>query len=103
MDDAKNGKEAAEEHARQIEEQTSPPEPLNLADTQRYSAEQQEVKDGKRQEGPVVPYAYIAINALILFAIYYYAGKKPISEGLALIETTRSGAASARRMNGFTA
>lgn len=64
------------------------PEPFNFADVARYSAEKARAERGDKDAHgnpitPVVPYAYLLINFAILVAIYYRAGKKPISEGLA--------------------
>jgi F-type H+-transporting ATPase subunit b len=57
------------------------PEHFNFADLDRYKKEKEEIAAGKR-EGATTPYLYVLINAIVLFAIYYYAGKKPVSEGL---------------------
>lgn len=62
-------------------------EPFNFADVNRYQLEKErEAKGEKDAHGkplaPVTPYAYLLINAAILFFIYYRAGKKPITEGL---------------------
>lgn len=70
------------------------PEPFNFADINRYQTEKDQAareatnprvdEHGKKLPPivPVTPYAYLLINAAILFYIYYRAGKKPISEGL---------------------
>lgn len=63
------------------------PAPFNLADVGRYQAEKAaEARGEKDAHGnpvtPVTPYLYLVINALVLFGIYYYAGKKPISAAL---------------------
>ncbi|GAC1358868.1 MAG: hypothetical protein NVSMB47_11730 [Polyangiales bacterium] len=55
-------------------------EPFNFANFQRYGQEKDEAAKGHGV--PVTPYIYVLINALVLYAIYYYAGKKPVSEGL---------------------
>ena len=57
------------------------PERFNLGDLERYKKDKDEVAAGKR-EAATTPYIYVLINALVLFAIYYYAGKKPIGDGL---------------------
>jgi F-type H+-transporting ATPase subunit b len=63
------------------------PEPFNFADINRYQLEKDKAAKGEKDAHgnpivPVTPYAYLLINAAILFFIYYRAGKKPISEGL---------------------
>ena len=57
------------------------PEHFNFADLDRYKKQKEEVAAGTR-EAATTPYLYVLINALVLFAIYYYAGKKPIGDGL---------------------
>jgi F-type H+-transporting ATPase subunit b len=63
------------------------PAPFNLADVARYQAEKEAASRGAKDAHgnpvtPVTPYAYLVINALILYAIYYYAGRKPIGAAL---------------------
>jgi len=63
------------------------PEPFNFADTSRFQKEKDMAAKGEKDEhgkvpSPVTPYAYLVINAAILFFIYYSAGKKPIAAGL---------------------
>jgi F-type H+-transporting ATPase subunit b len=63
------------------------PAPFNFADVNRYQAEKARADKGEKDEHgnpivPVTPYAYLLINAAILFYIYYRAGKKPIMDGL---------------------
>jgi F0F1-type ATP synthase membrane subunit b/b' len=69
--------EGAHEHDHNI----GMPEHFNFADTDRFRKEKEEIVAGKR-EAATTPYLYVLINAIVLFAIYYYAGKKPISDGL---------------------
>ena len=57
------------------------PEHFNFADLDRYKKQKDEVAAGTR-ESATTPYLYVLINALVLYAIYYYAGKKPIGDGL---------------------
>jgi F-type H+-transporting ATPase subunit b len=94
------GEGAAEgEHEKGGEElhhEIGPPEPMNVADVERYRREsciasgkapaECGVTDEQAKEmqgkAPVIPYVYILINALALYAMYYYLGKKPIGEGL---------------------
>ncbi len=56
-------------------------EPFNFADFDRYKKEKEEV-DAKKRDAAVTPYIYVLINALVLFALYYYLGRKPIMAGL---------------------
>lgn len=63
------------------------PEPFNFADINRYQAEKEKAARGEKDAHgnpivPVTPYAYLLVNAAILFYIYYRAGKKPIVDGL---------------------
>ena len=74
-------KHEGEAEAEGAEGERHHPEPFNFADFQRYGQEKDEAAKGHGV--PVTPYVYILINALVLYAIYYYAGKKPVSDGLA--------------------
>lgn len=63
------------------------PEPFNFADTTRYQLEKEKAAKGEKDAHgnpivPVTPYAYLLINAAILFLIYYRVGKKPVMDGL---------------------
>jgi F-type H+-transporting ATPase subunit b len=63
------------------------PEAFNFADTERFRIEKEKAARGEKDEHnnpivPVTPYAYLLVNAAILFAIYYKFGKKPITDGL---------------------
>ena len=81
---------AAGEHGEHVHH----PEPFNFADINRYQTEKDQAareiasprvdEHGKKLPPivPVTPYAYLLINAAILFYIYYRAGKKPINDGL---------------------
>jgi F-type H+-transporting ATPase subunit b len=69
------------------------PEAFNFADTARFQKEKDQAAKGEKDEHgkvptPVTPYAYLLINAAILFFIYYSAGKKPIAAGLAARRAT---------------
>jgi F-type H+-transporting ATPase subunit b len=76
------------EHGGAHEEAVHHPEPFNFADLNRYREEKaKEARGDKDAHGnpiaPVVPYAYLLVNFAILAYIYYRAGKKPITDGLA--------------------
>ncbi|MBI2391382.1 MAG: ATP synthase F0 subunit B [Deltaproteobacteria bacterium] len=63
------------------------PEKFNFADVSRFQHEKEQAARGEKDAHgnpvvPVTPYAYLLINAAILFFIYYRAGKKPVTEGL---------------------
>lgn len=63
------------------------PEKFNFADVSRFQHEKEQAARGDKDAHgkpivPVTPYAYLLINAAILFFIYYRAGKKPVTEGL---------------------
>jgi len=63
------------------------PEAFNFADTARFQAEKEKAARGEKDAHgrpivPVTPYAYLLINAGILYFIYYRFGKKPIGDGL---------------------
>ena len=79
------------------EEEIGPPPPMNVADFKRYGLEKciegskdpvkdcgvtEEELEKLRGHAPTIPYVYIAFNALLLYLMYYYLGRKPISEGL---------------------
>ena len=69
-----------EENEHEHHHDIGPPPQFNFADRDRFAKE----KDAEEKTGapPVIPYVYILVNALVLYAIYYYMGKKPVSEGL---------------------
>jgi len=63
------------------------PEAFNFADTERFRIEKEKAARGEKDAHgkpivPVTPYAYLLINAGLLFALYYKFGKKPIVSGL---------------------
>ncbi len=63
------------------------PAPFNFADVPRFQQEKEMAARGDKDAHgnpvvPVTPYAYLLINAGILFFIYYKAGKKPVADGL---------------------
>lgn len=63
------------------------PAPFNFADIPRFTQEKEQAARGDKDAHgnpivPVTPYAYLLLNAAILFGIYYYYGKKPVTEGL---------------------
>lgn len=63
------------------------PAPFNFADIPRFTQEKEQAARGDKDAHgnpivPVTPYAYLLINAAILFGIYYYYGKKPVVDGL---------------------
>ncbi len=63
------------------------PEAFNFADFPRYTAEKQAAAHGDKDAHgnpivPVTPYAYLLVNAGLLFFVYYKFGKKPITDGL---------------------
>ncbi len=63
------------------------PSDFNFADHARYTAEREKAARGEKDAHgnpivPVTPFAYLLLNAAILFFIYYRAGKKPIADGL---------------------
>lgn len=83
-----NDKEAAEhggtEHegaeGEEAHHEMGNPEPFNFADFDRFAKEKDDAAKGHGV--PVIPYVYVLVNALILYALYYYLGRKPIGEGL---------------------
>lgn len=63
------------------------PEAFNFADIERFRLEKEKAARGEKDAHgnpvvPVTPYAYLLINAGILFFAYYKFGKKPIGDGL---------------------
>lgn len=63
------------------------PAPFNFADINRFQQEKEQAARGDKDAHgnpivPVTPYAYLLINAAILFAIYWKMGKKPVVDGL---------------------
>ncbi len=63
------------------------PAPFNFADVDRYNREKDAASKGEKDAHgnpvtPVTPYAYLVVNTLILFAAYYYLGKKPVASSL---------------------
>lgn len=81
------GHEAAGHGAEGGEHAVHHPAPFNFADIPRFQAEKEQAARGDKDAHgnpvvPVTPYAYLLINAAILFAIYYKAGKKPVTDGL---------------------
>lgn len=63
------------------------PAPFNFADIPRFQQEKEQAARGDKDAHgnpivPVTPYAYLLLNAGILFAIYYRYGKKPVVDGL---------------------
>lgn len=63
------------------------PEAFNFADTERFRIEKEQAARGEKDAHgkpivPVTPYAYLLINAALLFGLYYKFGKKPIVSGL---------------------
>jgi F-type H+-transporting ATPase subunit b len=81
---AGEGEHAGGEHesaeAEELHHETGAPPAFNFADFDRFAKEKEAQKEGHGT--PVIPYVYLLINALILYGMYYYLGKKPISEGL---------------------
>lgn len=75
--------EGAEHEAAGEEEhhEFGPPPTFNFADFDRYAKEKDAAAKGHGT--PVIPYVYVLVNTLILYAMYYYLGKKPIGDGLA--------------------
>jgi len=70
-----------EEHESAEHHEIGPPEKFNFADFDRYGKQREAANNGKGGT-PVTPYVYILFNALVLYGMYYYLGKKPIGAGL---------------------